>query len=260
MKKRTLVAAALTAAMTLGMSLTSFAAEEPTWIVPKNLSVRELNTTYGTTSWWAAEALMQARTWAENNKSDVVGIQDEKARYEAIVKKVCNFLTYDINYVQPHIAYTIRDGKGVCADYTALTFALCEKCGISAQVSLGAANEVEHDALWVTLNGKRYFSDPTNYDTGAVGIIMESTPAYYREMGVADGLLSVITSTGADVGENSDTVKNMEASKQGMSRVGVGGKDYYITIEDGDKLDSYAFENNIQGMYSILDKYNIPHA
>ena len=51
MKKRTLALVALTAAMTLGMSLTSFAAEEPTWIVPKGLSAGEYDSMYGTTQW-----------------------------------------------------------------------------------------------------------------------------------------------------------------------------------------------------------------
>ena len=84
MKKRTLALVALTAAMTLGMSLTSFAAEEPTWIVPKGLSAGEYDSMYGTTQWWQAEAVADCRAWAEANKGDIVDIQDEMARYTAI--------------------------------------------------------------------------------------------------------------------------------------------------------------------------------
>lgn len=196
MKKRTLALAALTAAMTLGMSLTSFAAEEPNWIVPKGLSAGEYNNMYDTTQWWQAEAVAQCRAWAEANKGDIVGIQDEMARYTAIVNKVCGFLTYDINYKNPHIAYTIRDGKGVCGDYTALTLALCEKCNIKAVLSTGALNGVEHDMLKVTINGAEYYSDPTNYDSGAVGIL-GMTPGYV-EFSCEGGLVLANGSTGAD--------------------------------------------------------------
>lgn len=205
MKKRTLALAALTAAMTLGMSLTSFAAEEPTWIVPKDTPHNVLSQTYGTDMWWQAEAVADCRAWAEANKGDIVGIQDEMARYTAIVNKVCGFLTYDISYKDPHIAYTIRDGKGVCGDYTALTLALCEKCNIKAELSTGALNGVEHDMLKVTINGAQYYSDPTNYDSGVVGVL-GMTPGYV-EFSCGGGLVLANGSTGANT-----NFKEIEAS------------------------------------------------
>lgn len=257
MKKRTLALVALTAAMTLGMSLTSFAAEEPTWIVPKGLSAGECDSMYGTTQWWQAEAVADCRAWAEANKGDIVDIQDEMARYTAIVNKVCGFLTYDINYKNPHIAYTIRDGKGVCGDYTALTLALCEKCNIKAVLSTGALNGVEHDMLKVTINGVEYYSDPTNYDTGAVGVL-GMTPGYV-EFSCGGGLTLANGSTGADTSSNCLTVLSMEASKSGMVPIINKNGTYYITKSDGDLFDKYADVGDVSGMYSILDKYNIPH-
>lgn len=257
MKKRTLALAALTAAMTFGMSLTSFAAEEPTWLVPKGLSAGEYQSMYGTTQWWQAEAVADCRAWAEANKGDVVGIQDEMARYTAIVNKVCGFLSYDINYKNPHIAYTIRDGKGVCGDYTALTLALCEKCNIKAALSTGALNGVEHDMLKVTINGADYYSDPTNYDSGAVGIL-GMTPGYV-EFSCEGGLVSANGSTGSATSADSDFVVSMEAGKTGMSPVVNKWGTYYITLADKAKCDALAESGDIQGMYAILDKYNIPH-
>lgn len=257
MKKRTLALAALTAAMTLGMSLTSFAAEEPTWIVPKDTPHNVLSQTYGTDMWWQAEAVADCRAWAEANKGDIVGIQDEMARYTAIVNKVCGFLTYDINYKNPHIAYTIRDKKGVCSDYTALTLALCEKCNIKAEMSMGVLNGVEHNMLKVTINGTQYYSDPTNYDSGVVGVL-GMTPGY-TEQASGGGLVLANGSTGSAMSANSDFVVSMEASKTGMSPVGSMGKTYYITQEDKNKCDELVAAGNIQGMYAILDKYNIPH-
>lgn len=257
MKKRTLALAALTAAMTLGMSLTSFAAEEPTWIVPKDTPHNVLSQTYGTDMWWQAEAVADCRAWAEANKGDIVGIQDEMARYTAIVNKVCGFLTYDINYKNPHIAYTIRDKKGVCSDYTALTLALCEKCNIKAEMSMGVLNGVEHNMVKVTINGAQYYSDPTNYDSGVVGVL-GMTPGY-TEQASGGGLVLANGSTGSATSANSDFVVSMEASKTGMSPVGSMGKTYYITQEDKNKCDELVAAGNIQGMYAILDKYNIPH-
>lgn len=257
MKKRTLALAALTAAMTLGMSLTSFAAEEPNWIVPKNLNSSQYLQEYGTDMWWQAEAVAQCRSWAEANKVDIVGIQDEMARYTAIVNKVCGFLTYDISYKDPHIAYTIRDKKGVCSDYTALTLALCEKCNIKAELSTGALNGVEHNMLKVTINGAEYYSDPTNYDSGVVGIL-GMTPGYI-EFSCGGGLVLANGSTGAATSATSDSVVSMEAAKTGMSPVVNKWGTYYITLGDKAKCDALAEAGDIQGMYAILDKYNIPH-
>ena len=48
MKKRILALAGMAATMIFGMSLTSFAAEEPKWIVPKGLSAGEYQSMYGT--------------------------------------------------------------------------------------------------------------------------------------------------------------------------------------------------------------------
>lgn len=253
MKKRTLALAALTAAMTLGMSLTSFAAEEPTWIVPKGLSAGEYDSMYGTDTWWRAEAVADCRAWAEANKGDIVGIKDEMARYTAIVNKVCGFLTYDISYKDPHIAYTIRDGKGVCGDYTALTLALCEKCNIKAELSTGALNGVEHDMLKVTINGAEYYSDPTNYDSGAVGVL-GMTPGYV-EFSCGGGLVSANGSTGSATSVNSDSVVTMDAANKGKAVIG----GTYVSKTDAALFDSYIESGNYDAARAILDKYNIQH-
>ena len=77
MKKRILALAGMAAAMIFGMSLTSFAAEEPKWIVPKGLSAGEYQSMYGTSDWYVCEGVAQCQAWAEANKGDIIGIQDE---------------------------------------------------------------------------------------------------------------------------------------------------------------------------------------
>ena len=254
MKKRTLALAALTAAMTLGMSLTSFAAEEPTWIVPKDTPHNVLSQTYGTDMWWQAEAVADCRAWAEANKGDIVGIQDEMARYTAIVNKVCGFLTYDINYKDPHIAYTIRDKKGVCSDYTALTLALCEKCNIKAELSTGALNGVEHNMLKVTINGEQYYSDPTNYDSGVVGVLGK-TPGYV-EFSCGGGLVSANYCTGPSTSMSDIAVWSMDAAKTAPANTTpVKNKSgNYVYIPNSELADA---ENGKISFVDLFTKYGV---
>ena len=68
--------------------------------------------------------------------------------------------------------------------------------------------------LKVTINGVEYYSDPTNYDSGVVGVL-GMTPGY-REDSCGGGLVTANYSTGADTSANSYTVLCMEANKVGM--------------------------------------------
>lgn len=176
MKKRTLVLAAL---LTLGFAMTAKADivdgkyVEPQWIV-------DPATYTGNTQWWVVEADAEIRQWAKNNCADIKGIADEDQRYRACVKKVTDFLTYDTMYVNPHVYYTLRDGKGVCTDFTALTKALCDEVGINARISYGVLAYDSHDMLKVTINGVEYYSDPTNIKSGSASMY-QMTPGYVEE-------------------------------------------------------------------------------
>lgn len=263
MKKRTLAVAALALAMTMNIGImNSFAAEEPTpaWLVPQDTPVAEMRSKYGVDEWWKAEAIADAKAWAEANKGDIPSIADERARYEAIATKVCDFLTYDARYRMPALYYTLKDGRGVCSDYTTLAKALCDICGINARVSTGVSNGDGHDMLIVTLNGRSYYSDLSSHDVGSEPVLVESTPSYYREENVLDDLKSAAIMTGNATNPDSLEIKSINAAKTGMSPIGTMNGTYYVTQEDADAIDRYAEAGDIQGMYSVLDKYNIPHA
>ena len=200
MKKRTLVLAAL---LTLGFAMTAKADivdgkyVEPQWIVNP--------ATYtGNSQWWNVEADAEIRQWAKNNCADIKGIADEDQRYRACVKKVTDFLTYDTMYVNPHVYYTLRDGKGVCADFTALTKALCDEVGINARISLGVLANDTHDMLKVTINGVEYYSDPTNIKSGSASMY-QMTPGYVEEC-VRDSSYVGGSLTGAGYGSEVDHV------------------------------------------------------
>lgn len=200
MKKRTLVLAAL---LTLGFAMTAKADivdgkyVEPQWLINP--------ATYtGNTQWWEVEADAEIRQWAKNNCADIKGIADEDQRYRACVKKVTDFLTYDTMYVNPHVYYTLRDGKGVCADFTALTKALCDEVGISARISHGILAYDFHDMLKVTINGTEYYSDPTNIKSGSASMY-QMTPGYV-EQSVSDTSYVGGSLTGAWSGEDTDHV------------------------------------------------------
>lgn len=210
MKKRTLVLAAL---LTLGFAMTAKADivdgkyVEPQWIVNP--------ATYtGNSQWWNVEADAEIRQWAKNNCADIKSIADEDQRYRACVKKVTDFITYDTMYVNPHVYYTLRDGKGVCADFTALTKALCDEVGINARISCGVLASDSHDMLKVTINGTEYYSDPTNIKSGSASMY-QMTPGYVEQgtygVDVVGGMY-----TGAGYGEDTDRrltadTKNMVA-------------------------------------------------
>lgn len=228
MKKRTLAVAALALAMTMNIGImNSFAAEEPAWILPKDISIEELHAKYGVTGWYQAEAYEQAKAWAEAHKGDIPGIVDERARYEAVAKTVVNFLDYDDNYQEPHIAYSVRDGRGVCGDYHTLGLALCQACNIKAEViELGhKTTGLNHDMLKVTINGQVYYSDLTAVDAGTEPVLMNSVPSEYDYDGNStDKLISVAGSDGgSETKGDSLAIKQLEASKTGQTYV--SGKD-----------------------------------
>ena len=205
MKKRTLVLAAL---LTLGFAMTAKADivdgkyVEPQWLINP--------ATYtGNTQWWEVEADAEIRQWAKNNCADIKGIADEDQRYRACVKKVTDFLTYDTMYVNPHVYYTLRDGKGVCADFTALTKALCDEVGISARISYGVLAYESHDMLKVTINGTEYYSDPTNIKSSSASMY-QMTPGYVEQGTYGSDVVGGIY-TGASYSE--ETERMLSASK-----------------------------------------------
>ena len=229
MKKRTLVLAAL---LTLGFAMTAHAYEEPKWLIDQNGYKATLN---GNKDWWVAEGEAEVRQWAQNNSADIKAIADEDARYQACVRKVCDFLSYDLKYTQPMIYYTLRDGKGVCADYTTLTKALCDEVGIKAVISTGTLYGDSHSILKVTVNGAEHFSDPTGVDSGATSVY-QMTPGYVEENVWGVEKLG-ITWTGADKGEWTD---QQTSCPEGYVAVysGKTRKYYYILQSDLDKAEA----------------------
>lgn len=233
-----------------------------TWLVPKGKPFVEYENEYGigATDWGKAEAIAQAKKWAEDNKGDIPSIADEKGRYEAIVAKVCDFLTYDTNYQSVHIAYSIRDGKGVCAVYTTLTKNLCDLCGLQSVVVSGRINGLDHDMLKVTLNGKTYYSDPTNVDYSNQPVLNESIPSYFQFEFEADPNDTGARYTDGDVGNKSDKVLNMEAAKSGEAIIAQSkGNTYYGSIEDAVALDKAIEANDDATICAIFDKYGVPY-
>lgn len=161
MRKKSLVVLAMAAAMVFGGAMTAHA-EETQWYV------------YGTGKMSGDPAvednLAQADAWAERHKGDISSIANIEERYAAVVNEVVSFLDYDTTYMHPMMYYTIRDEKGVCGDYTLLTGALCEKVGIEHSYEGGKLLSASHPILKVNINGDWRYSDPTNYESGAVGL------------------------------------------------------------------------------------------
>ena len=259
MKKRRLAVAALALAMTMNIGImNSFAAEEPAWILPKDISKEELHSKYGqrVSYWWEAEAYEQAKAWAETHKGNIPSIADEKARYEAVAKTVVDFLDYDNNYQKPHIAYSVRDGKGVCSDYHTLGMALCQACNIPVKVaSVGQiATGLNHDMLVVTINGTDYYSDLTGVETG---VYPEFTFSGY----MSSSLLEESGQAGNVTEENTLEVNQVNAGLENKVVIATGnGKVYYGSKEDLEKLNAAISANDMGTVRTIFDKYGVPYA
>lgn len=265
MKKKFATILALAMTMNIGI-MNSFAAEEPAWILPKDISKEELHSRYGqnVSYWWEAEAYEQAKAWAEAHKGNIPSIADERARYEAVAKTVVDFLDYDDNYQKPHIAYSVRDGKGVCSDYHTLGMALCQACNIPVKIAnVGQiATGLNHDMLVVTINGTDYYSDLTGVETGVYPLLMTSIPKEYTLNGDLSGNLFIEASSAGNVTDgNSLDAKQIEAGKEGMVVIASGKSGtYYGSKEDSEAIDRAWDAGDIDTVRAIFDKYGVPYA
>ena len=260
MKKKFATILALAMTMNIGI-MNSFAAEEPTWILPKDISKEELHSRYGqnVSYWWEAEAYEQAKAWAEAHKGNIPSIADEKARYEAVAKTVVDFLDYDDDYQKPHIAYSVRDGKGVCSDYHTLGMALCQACNIPVKIAnVGQiATGLNHDMLVVTINGTDYYSDLTGVETGVYPVLMTSIPKEYTLSGdLSSNLFIEASSAGGVTEENTLEVNQVNAGLENKVVIATGsGKVYYGSQEDLEKLNAAISANDMGTVRTIFDKY-----
>lgn len=265
MKKKFATILALAMTMNIGI-MNSFAAEEPAWILPKGISKEELHSRYGqnVSYWWEAEAYEQAKAWAEAHKGDIPSIADERARYEAVAKTVVDFIDYDDNYQTPHIAYSVRDGKGVCSDYHALGMALCQACNIPVKMAYVGQNAtgLNHDMLVVTINGTDYYSDLTGVETGVYPVLMSSIPKEYTLQGDLSGSL-LTAAEGAGDGTEAETLEVKQVNAGLANKVVIASSTsgtYYGSQEDLDRLNAAIAADDMNTVKSIFDKYGVPYA
>lgn len=240
MKKKFATILALAMTMNIGI-MNSFAAEEPTWILPKDITKEELRTKYNVSYWWEAEAYEQAKAWAEAHKGNIPSIADEKARYEAVAKTVVDFLDYDDNYQTPHIAYSVRDGKGVCSDYHALGMALCQACNIPVKMAYVGQNAtgLNHDMLVVTINGTDYYSDLTGVETGVYPVLMSSIPKEYTLQGdLSSSLLTAAEGAGEVTDGNAYDIGLLTARNNGKDAISTKNGTVEISKELGAQIDA----------------------
>lgn len=161
MRKKSLLVLATAAVMVFGGAMTAHA-EETQWYTELSDVGFPMDS--------AKENMAQADAWAERRKDPILSVENIEERYAAVVNEVVSFLDYDGTYTNPMMYYTIRDQKGVCADYALLTGALCDKVGIEHSYIPGTLNSAGHIILYVNVGGEWRYSDPTNFESGAVGL------------------------------------------------------------------------------------------
>lgn len=177
-------------------------------------------------AWHVAEGMHEIKSWAEERKDMFAGIANEEERYKSIVSYVVDYLDYDATYINPVIYYTLRDGKGVCADYVALTEALCDVSNIRSNPVKGHIAGGSHMILNVTINGEDKLSDPTLVWNGGKSVYsLDKT--WVTETPMKD-LEDAINYTGSDMSDPMST----DNSKKYMWVVSATGLKYCVLRDD----------------------------
>lgn len=247
MKKRIIITA-LSVMLASSSIIPAYAAEPMKWnIDPNTYNAKE----YGGINWMLAESLAATKVWAEGYREQLTVITADRDKFEAIVKIVCDTITYDESYATLVDNYTYRDGKGVCEDYARSIMALCQVAGIPCTFETGYAYGYAHGWNKVTLSGVDYYSDITSYDKlGDTAFKLSATlwsDHVYRssitEMDVNTVANSFNTTYtyGGNLPEPGSNLKRM---------IGKSGKVVYVTKED-----SEAFANNTITAAELIAKY-----
>lgn len=247
MKKRIIITA-LSVMLASSSIIPAYAAEPMKWnIDPNTYNAKE----YGGINWMLAESLAATKVWAEGYREQLAAITADIDKFEAIVKIVCDTITYDESYATLVDNYTYRDGKGVCEDYARSVMALCQVAGIPCTYETGYAYGYAHGWNKVTLSGVDYYSDITSYDKlGDTALKLSATlwsDHEYRssitEMDV-NTVANSFNTTYTDGGNMPDPGSNLK------KMIGKSGKVVYVTKED-----SEAFANNTITAAELIAKY-----
>lgn len=247
MKKRIIITA-LSVMLASSSIIPAYAAEPMKWnIDPNTYNAKE----YGGINWMLAESLAATKVWAEGYREQLTVITADRDKFEAIVKIVCDTITYDESYATLVDNYTYRDGKGVCEDYARSVMALCQVAGIPCTYETGYAYGYAHGWNKVTLNGTDYYSDITSYDKLGDASLKMSTTVWsdhvYRssitEMDV-NTVANSFNTTYTDGGNMPDPGSNL------VKMIGRSGKTVFVSKEDGDALD-----NNTITVEELIAKY-----
>lgn len=214
-------------------ALTAFPVLANTWLVDP--------TTYkhATTDeeWLKAEALAELKQWTDARKDAILALPDDAQRYDAIVNAVCDFLEYDAKYTYPFISYTLRDGKGVCGDYTVLTKSLCDAVGIPCDIVFGNYLNASHSWNKVTLMGKTYYSDVTSVEAGLPAYKLSSVLwSDHEERAVSNDIWAGINTCGRDISEDVETSLATPAGT--VMFTSPSGTVFYVSQEDTDAFNA----------------------
>lgn len=239
MRKKSLLVLATAAVMVLGGAFTAHAEETQWYVYSKDSQDSDAP---------AKDNLAQADAWAERHKGDIANIANIEERYAAVVNEVVNFLDYDVNYMSPMMYYTIRDQKGVCGDYTLLAGALCEKVGIEHEYVSGILNCADHPILKINISGDWRCSDPTGFESGAVGLFGAANGW------VADGqeMNKYFAASGCGNGGDNDLATNT-LSDEGYTEV----TDRYGHTAKVLRADGIALAEGRMSLQEYLNKYGL---
>lgn len=235
--KKKIIITALSVMLASSSIIPAYAAEPMKWnIDPNTFDAKE----YGYPDWASAESIVATKNWAESYRDQLSGLATDAEKFDATVKIVCDFLTYDETYATLIDTYTYRDGKGVCEDYARSVMALCQVAGIPCTFEGGYAYGYAHGWNKVTLNGVDYYSDITSYDKLGDASLKLSTTLWadhewkssLTEMDI-NTVANSCNTTYTDGGNAPDPGSNL------AKIITSTGKEVYISKEDS---EAYAYD------------------
>lgn len=246
--KKKIIITALSVMLASSSIIPAYAAEPMKWnIDPNTYNAKE----YGGINWMLAESLAATKVWAEGYREQLTVITADRDKFEAIVKIVCDTITYDESYATLVDNYTYRDGKGVCEDYARSIMALCQVAGIPCTYETGYAYGYAHGWNKVTLSGVDYYSDITSYDKlGDTASKLSAT--LWSDHEYRSSITEMDVNTVANSFNTTYTYGgNMPDPGSNLKKmIGKSGKVVYVTKED-----SEAFANNTITAAELIAKY-----
>lgn len=232
-----------TAVMSAAMSAPAFAVD---WLIDPSDYKYGMNDA----DWMLDEQAARYDKFGADHQDIFAGLATDREKADAAVRFVADYMEYDSKYTNVHAYYVIRDGKGVCSDYTELLDALLNEAGVECYAVSGWVDggyyAGDHSWNLAIADGVPVWMDVTAYDTSGsekYGVSETLWSDHFLYVSSADNGINGITAADyiADVTERGQssllTPRSYRESRINQMDIfeedGGSEKYNYLTVPDG---------------------------